>query len=131
LVVASCGALAGCQSDVDGIAKNVKTNDIKPPSSDVDETFGENGAEITLLMQKGSTGLYEGPSRDVRDAAALGVGELGANQAFVKVVDISGASAVPAAVAAAKARNSHCWSATCRRRRRRPLPPCRRTSVRR
>jgi hypothetical protein len=104
--VASCSALAGCQSDVDGIAKNVKTNDIKPPSSDVDETFGENGAEITLLMQKGSTGLYEGPSRDVRDAAALGIGELGANQAFVKVVDISGASAVPAAVAAAKARNS-------------------------
>jgi hypothetical protein len=27
-----------CQSDVDGIAKNVKTNDIKPPSSDVEET---------------------------------------------------------------------------------------------
>lgn len=107
LSVFACGAaLTACQSDIDGIAKNVKTNDIKPPSSEVEESFGENGAEITLLMQKGSTGLYEGPSRDVRDAAALGVGELGANQAFVKVVDISGAAAAPAAIAAAKSRGS-------------------------
>jgi hypothetical protein len=105
-VVLSCGALTACQSDVDGIAKNVKTNDIKPPSSDVEESFGENGVEITVLMQKGSTGLYEGPSRDVRDGAALGIGELGANQAFVKVVDISSAAAVPAAIAAARGRNS-------------------------
>jgi hypothetical protein len=105
-VVLSCGALTACQSDVDGIAKNVKTNDIKPPSSEVEESFGENGAEITLLMQKGSTGLYEGPSRDVREGAALSLGELGANQAFVKVVDISSAAAVPAEVAAAKSRNA-------------------------
>lgn len=105
-VVLSCTALAACQSDVDGIARNVKTNDIKPPSSDVEESFGENGAEITLLMQKGSNGLFEGPSRDVRDAAALGIGELGANQAFVKVIDVASPAAAPAAVAAAKSRSS-------------------------
>lgn len=105
-VVLSCGALAACQSDVDGIARNVKTNDIKPPSSDVEESFGENGAEITLLMQKGSNGLFEGPSRDVRDAAALGIGELGANQAFVKVIDVASPAAASAAVAAAKSRSS-------------------------
>jgi predicted small secreted protein len=107
LVVVSCGVLAACQSDVDGIAKNVKTNDIKPPSTEVEETFGENGAEITLLLQKGPSGLYEGASRDIRDGSALSVGELGGNQAFVKVVDVTGgAASVPAAVAAAKARNS-------------------------
>ncbi|WP_083199274.1 hypothetical protein [Rhizobium sp. AC44/96] len=107
LVVVSCGALASCQSDVDGIAKNVKTNDVKPPSTEVEESFGENGAEITLLMQKGPNGLFEGPSRDIRDAAGLSVGELGGNQAFVKVVEVTGGAAgVQAAVAAAKARNS-------------------------
>jgi hypothetical protein len=107
LLVVSCGGLAACQSDVDGIAKNVKTNDIKPPSTEVDETFGENGAEITLLLQKGPNGLYEGVSRDIRDGSALSVGELGGNQAFVKVVDVTGGAAgVPAVVAAAKARNS-------------------------
>nr|WP_247750112.1 hypothetical protein [Rhizobium sp. 16-449-1b] len=105
-VVLSCTALTACQSDVDGIARNVKTNDIKPPSSDVEESFGENGAEITLLMQKGSNGLFEGPSRDVRDAAALGIGELGANQAFVKVIDVASPAAASAAVAAAKSRSS-------------------------
>lgn len=105
LVVVSCGILAACQSDVDGIAKNVKTNDVKPPSTEVEETFGENGAEITLLLQKGPSGLYEGASRDIRDGSALSVGELGGNQAFVKVVDVT-AAGVPAAVAAAKARNS-------------------------
>ncbi|MBB3965531.1 ABC transporter substrate-binding protein [Rhizobium metallidurans] len=105
-VVLSCTALTACQSGVDGIAKNVKTNDIKPPSSEVEESFGENGAEITLLMQKGSSGLFEGPSRDIRDAAALGIGELGANQAFVKVVDVTSPAAASAAVAAAKSRSS-------------------------
>jgi hypothetical protein len=105
-VVLSCAGLAACQSDVDGIAKNIKTNDIKPPSSEVEESFGENGAEITLLMQKGSNGLFEGPSRDVRDAAALGIGELGANQAFVKVIDVASPAAAPAAVSAAKSRSS-------------------------
>jgi len=106
-IVVACGALAGCQSDVDGVAKNVKTNDIKAPSSEVEESFGETGAEITLLLPKGATGIYEGAARDVRDGAGLGVGELGGNQVFVKVVDVaSGGPAVATAVSAAKARGS-------------------------
>lgn len=106
LVFVVCGALASCQSDVDGVAKNVKTNDIKAPSSEVEESFGETGAEITLLLQKGGSGLFEGSSRDIRDAAGLSVGDLGGNQAFVKVVDVSGAANVSSAVAAAKSRNA-------------------------
>ncbi len=106
-IVVACGALAGCQSDVDGIAKNVKTNDIKAPSSEVEESFGETGAEITLLLPKGATGIYEGAARDVRDGAGLGVGELGGNQVFVKVVDVaSGAPAAATAVSEARARGS-------------------------
>jgi len=106
-IVVACGALAGCQSAVDGVAKNVKTNDIKAPSSEVEEGFGETGAEITLLLPKGATGIYEGAARDVRDGAGLGVGELGGNQVFVKVVDVaSGAPAAATAVSAAKARGS-------------------------
>lgn len=106
-IVVACGALLGCQSDVDGIAKNVKTNDIKAPSSEVDESFGETGAEITLLLPRGTAGIYEGTARDVRDGAGLGVGELGGNQVFVKVVDVaSGAPAAATAVSAAKARGS-------------------------
>ncbi len=106
-IIVACGVLAGCQSDVDGIAKNVKTNDIKAPSSEVEESFGETGAEITLLLPKGATGIYEGAARDVRDGAGLGVGELGGNQVLVKVIDIaSGAPAAATAVSAAKARGS-------------------------
>jgi len=106
-IVVACGVLAGCQSDVDGVAKHMKTNDIKAPSSEVDETFGETGAEITLLLPKGATGIYEGTARDVRDGAGLGVGELGGNQVFVKVVDVaSGAPAAATAVSAARARGS-------------------------
>jgi hypothetical protein len=107
LLVFLFGAVAGCQSDADGLAKNVKTNDIKAPSTEVEESYGATGAEITVLLAKGATGVYEGTARDVRDGAALGVGELGANQVFVKVIDVSGAAAgVPALVSAAKARNS-------------------------
>ncbi|KQV68051.1 hypothetical protein [Rhizobium sp. Root1220] len=107
LVVALCSTVVGCQSDVDGIARNVKTNDIKPPSTAVEESFGETGAEITLLLPKAASGVYEGTARDVRDGAALSVAELGANQVFVKVVDVSGGPASAAvAVAAAKARGS-------------------------
>ncbi|CDM56828.1 MULTISPECIES: ABC transporter substrate-binding protein [Rhizobium] len=106
-IVVACGLLAGCQSGVDGIAKNVKTNDIKAPSSEVEESFGETGAEITLLLPKGATGIYDGAARDVRDGAGLGVGELGGNQVFVKVVDVAfGAAAATTAVSAAKARGS-------------------------
>lgn len=107
LALVFAGLLAGCQSDADGMSNAVKNTDIKAPSSAVDEKFGETGAEITLLLPKGTTGLYEGSARDVRDGAALGVGELGNGQVFVKVVDVSGGdAAVASAVAAAKARNS-------------------------
>lgn len=100
------GLLAGCQSGSDGL-NAVKNTDMKPPSSKVEESFGETGAEITLLLPKAASGVYEGAARDVRDGAALGVGELGNGQVFVKVVDVSGGpGAVPAAVSAAKARNS-------------------------
>ncbi|WP_025662736.1 hypothetical protein [Rhizobium sp. IBUN] len=106
-IVVACGVVSGCQSDVDGIAKNVKTNDIKAPSSEVEENFGETGAEITLLLPKGTTGIYEGAARDMRDGAGLGVGELGGNQVFVKVVDVaSGAPAAATAVSEARARGS-------------------------
>lgn len=102
-----CGTLAACQSDVDGVARNVKTNDIKPPSTEVEESYGETGAEITLLLPKSGSGLYEGAARDVRDGMALGVGELGNSQVFVKVIDVSGgAGAAATAVSAAKARGS-------------------------
>jgi hypothetical protein len=105
LLVLLAGA-TGCQSDADGL-NTVKNTDIKAPSSKVEETFGETGTEITLLLPRGVSGVYEGAARDVRDGAALSVGELGNGQVFIKVVDVSGgAGAVPAAVRAAKARNS-------------------------
>ncbi|MBB4274399.1 ABC transporter substrate-binding protein [Rhizobium mongolense] len=105
LLVFLAGA-ASCQSDADGL-NTVKNTDIKAPSSKVEETFGETGTEITLLLPRGASGVYEGAARDVRDGAALSVGELGNGQVFIKVVDVSGgAGAVPAAVSAAKARNS-------------------------
>lgn len=107
LVLIAGGLLAGCQADGDSLSNSVKNTDIKAPSSTVEESFGETGTEITLLLPKGSTGLYEGEARDVRDGAALGVGEVGNGQVFVKVVDVSGGPAsVAAAVSAAKARNS-------------------------
>ncbi|WP_087002636.1 hypothetical protein [Rhizobium sullae] len=99
-------AAAGCQSGADGLG-TAKNTDIKAPSSKVEETFGETGTEVTLLLPRGASGVYEGAARDVRDGAALSVGELGNGQVFVKVIDVSGgAGAVPAAVSAAKARNS-------------------------
>ncbi|WP_132559776.1 hypothetical protein [Rhizobium sullae] len=99
-------AAAGCQSGADGLG-TVKNTDIKAPSSKVEETFGETGTEVTLLLPRGASGVYEGAARDVRDGAALSLGELGNGQVFVKVIDVSGgAGAVPAAVSAAKARNS-------------------------
>lgn len=98
--------VAGCQSDADGL-NTVKNTNIKAPSSKVEETFGETGTEITLLLPRGASGVYEGAARVVRDGAALSVGELGNGLVFIKVVDVSGgAGAVPAAVSAAKARNS-------------------------
>lgn len=103
-----CGVAAGCQADSNGFASSSKNNDIKPPpSTTVEESFGESGSEITLLVPKGASGMYEGAARDIRDGAALGVGELGGGQVRVKVVDVAtGAAGVPAAVSAAKARNA-------------------------
>ena len=101
--------LSACQSDLEGVAGTRGPNDkVKaPPSTAVEEVFGDKGTEITLLMAKGASGVYEGEARDVRDGAALAVGELGAGQVLVKVVDISGGSAaMREQVAAAKTRGS-------------------------
>ncbi|WP_413712147.1 hypothetical protein [Rhizobium sp. Rhizsp82] len=107
LALLAGGFLAGCQADGDGLSNTVKNTDIKAPSSDVEESFGETGAEITLLIPKGASGIYEGEARDIRDGAALGTGEVGNGQVFVKVIDVgSGPAAVASAVSAAKARNS-------------------------
>ncbi|MFA1622694.1 hypothetical protein ACDY96_07630 [Rhizobium mongolense] len=65
------------------------------------------GTEITLLLPRGASGVYEGAARDVRDGAALSVGELRHGQVFIKVVHVSnGAGAVPVAVSATMGRNS-------------------------
>lgn len=106
-VVLLCGLVVGCQAD-STLGTGAKNSDIKPPpSTTVEESFGESGAEITLLLPKAGSGMYEGVARDIRDGAGLGVGELGAGQVRVKVVDVAaGAAAVPAAVTAAKARNA-------------------------
>lgn len=100
--------LAACQADVDGLGGRKTSNDVKPPPSTVvTETFGNNGAEITLMLAKAPAGYYEGEARDVRDGAALAVGELGADLVRVKVADISGGAAnIQAEATAAKARNS-------------------------
>ncbi|MEF0943520.1 hypothetical protein [Rhizobium sp. BR 362] len=78
------------------------------PSTAIDETYGgESGTEVTLLLRKGAAGLYEGPARDVRDGAVLGVGELGNNQIRLRVKDVGpGLAGVTAQVAAAKGRNA-------------------------
>lgn len=101
-------AIAGCQADSTSLGVGAKGNDIKPPpSTTVEESFGETGAEITLLLPKASSGMYEGITRDIRDGAGLGVGELSAGQVRVKVVDVAaGSAAVPEAVNAAKARGA-------------------------
>lgn len=100
--------LAACQSGVDGLSEGVSKNDVKaPPSTAIEESFGEKGAEITLLLPKGGQGYYEGEARDVRDGAALGVAELGGDLVRVKVSDISGGSAAATKeIQAAKARGS-------------------------
>ncbi|MFS8050754.1 hypothetical protein [Rhizobium sp. BR 314] len=78
------------------------------PSTAIDESYGnDSGTEITLLLRKGTSGLYEGPARDVRDGAVLGVGELGNNQIRLRVKNVGpGVAGVAAQVAAAKGRNA-------------------------
>ncbi|MBB3285274.1 MULTISPECIES: hypothetical protein [unclassified Rhizobium] len=103
-----CAGLAGCQMDGVGLENNSKKDDIKMPSTAIEESYGgDGGTEITLLLRKGAAGLYEGPARDVRDGAVLGVGELGNNQVRLRVKNVGpGLAGVAAQVTAAKARNA-------------------------
>jgi len=103
-----CAGLAGCQMDGVGLENNGKKDEIKMPSTAIEETYGgDSGAEITLLLRKGAAGLYEGPARDVRDGAVLGVGELGNNQVRLRVKNVGpGLAGVVAQVTAAKGRNA-------------------------
>ncbi|AYG69774.1 MULTISPECIES: hypothetical protein [unclassified Rhizobium] len=103
-----CAGLAGCQMDGVGLENNSKKDDIKMPSTAIEETYGgDSGTEITLLLRKGAAGLYEGPARDVRDGAVLGVGELGNNQVRLRVKNVGpGLAGVAAQVTAAKGRNA-------------------------
>lgn len=103
-----CAGLAGCQMDGVGLENNGKKDDIKMPSTAIEESYGsDSGTEITLLLRKGAAGLYEGPARDVRDGAVLGAGELGNNQIRVRVKNVGpGLAGVAAQVTAAKARNA-------------------------
>ncbi|WP_152095656.1 hypothetical protein [Rhizobium dioscoreae] len=103
-----CAGIAGCQMDGVGLENNSKKDDIKMPSTAIEETYGgDSGTEITLLLRKGAAGLYEGPARDIRDGAVLGVGELGNNQVRLRVKDVGpGLAGVAAQVAAAKGRNA-------------------------
>ncbi|AVA26264.1 periplasmic binding fold domain-containing protein (plasmid) [Rhizobium sp. NXC24] len=107
-VLVLCASLAGCQMNGAGLSSNSKNDDVKMPSTAIDETYGgDSGTEITLLMRKGAAGLYEGPARDVRDGAVLGVGELGSNQVRLRVKDVGqGPAGIAAQVAAAKSRNA-------------------------
>lgn len=103
-----CAGLAGCQMDGVGLENNGKKDEIKMPSTAIEETYGgDSGTEITLLLRKGAAGLYEGPARDVRDGAVLGVGELGNNQVRLRVKNVGpGLAGVVAQVTAAKGRNA-------------------------
>jgi ABC-type branched-subunit amino acid transport system substrate-binding protein len=100
-------ALSGCESS--SVADKVLDDKaLKPPPSVVEETFGRGSTEITLLLTKASNGLYEGAARDIRDGAALAIGELDdAGVMKIKVIDVAeGPAAVAPALAAARARNS-------------------------
>lgn len=101
-------ALVSCQSDVDSLGGVKAKNDLKPPpSTSVTEAFGDKGAEITLMLAKAPVGYVMGDTRDVRDGAALAIGELGEDMVRARVADVSsGAAAGLKEVAAAKARGS-------------------------
>lgn len=83
-------AVAGCQSEGSEWKKHFNDSDLKPPSSAVEESFGRGPVEITLLLPRGSTGVYDETTRDVRDGAALAVTELGDAYVTLRVVDTSG-----------------------------------------
>lgn len=101
-------ALASCQSEVDSLGGVKGKNDLKPPpSTSVTEAFGDKGAEITLVLAKAPAGYVMGEARDVRDGAALAIGELGEDMVHARVADVSkGATAGVSEAAAAKARGS-------------------------
>lgn len=107
-VLILCAGLTGCQMNSMGLDSNSKSDDVKMPSTAIDETYGgDSGTEIMLLLRKGAAGLYEGPARDARDGAVLGVGELGNNQVRLRVQDVGpGRAKIAALVAAAKGRNA-------------------------
>lgn len=106
--VSLVAGLVSCQSGLDGVGKNDAKNNVKPPpSTEVQENLGTNGAEITLLVERGPNGYLEGRARDVRDGAALAVGELGEDRVKVKVVPVAtGSQDIQAEITAAKGRNS-------------------------
>lgn len=107
-VLASGLVLASCQSEVDSLAGVKGKNDLKPPpSTSVTEAFGDKGAEITLILAKAPAGYVMGEARDVRDGAALAIGELGEDMVHARVADVSkGATAGVSEAAAAKSRGS-------------------------
>lgn len=105
--LALCLAVAGCQSEGSEWSKRFDDSGLKPPSSAVEERFGTGPVEITLLLPRGATGVYDDASRDVRDGAALAAAELGETYIHVRVVDTSGGpEAAKAAAEAAATRGS-------------------------
>jgi len=107
LGLSAAAILAGCESS--SVADKVLDDKaLKPPPSVVEETFGRGSTEITLLLTRSPGGLYDGAARDIRDGAALAIGELDdAGVMKIKVIDVTqGPAAVAPALVAAKARNS-------------------------
>ncbi|CDZ25774.1 ABC-type branched-chain amino acid transport system, periplasmic component [Neorhizobium galegae bv. officinalis] len=103
----AAAVLSGCESS--SVADKVLDDKaLKPPPSVVEETFGRGSTEVTVLLTKAPNGIYEGAARDIRDGAALAIGELDdAGVMKIKVIDVAGgAAAVAPALAAARARNS-------------------------
>nr|CAD6436766.1 ABC transporter substrate-binding protein [Rhizobium sp. Q54] len=99
--------VAGCQSEGSEWKKHFSDSALKPPSSAVEERFGRGPVEITLLLPRGSTGIYDEATRDVRDGAALAAAELGDAYVTVRVVDTSGGpQAAKTAAEAAAGRQS-------------------------
>lgn len=106
--LALCLSAAGCQSEGAEWSKHFKDVAPNPPSTAVEERIGDGPVEITLLLPRGSTGIYSDATRDVRDGAAFAAAELGTALIMVRVVDTSGgpARAKEAAEAAAARKSS-------------------------
>ncbi|MFN7025666.1 MAG: hypothetical protein ACK4QP_14350, partial [Pseudorhizobium sp.] len=85
--LALCLAGAGCQSEGTEWKKHFNDSALKPPASAVEERFGKGPVEISLLVPRGATGVYDDATRDVRDGAALAAAELGDAFVTVRVVD--------------------------------------------